>query len=234
MIQGSPRGASSRWLLMIVVLFACLTPLACQDSRDTGRVTGGADWEPVVSEISGLLDSLYVYPDVASRMSAELVSRFGAGEFDDIQGTGAFARTATDILQTVSNDLHLRVHRMSEGPRGEREDSAIARVNAEGRRRGWDSVGGGDVRRLAAGPGSSASTKTPCNSRRRHGSTAALPEFAVRTASITGWKTNYGIDRVEQRVLSRSQIKARIISLLAVPDHLTVPRPSPRPISGGS
>jgi hypothetical protein len=63
----------------------------------------------VVDSIAGLLDRLYVFPDVASKMNADLRARVARGEFDTVTTQGSFARLLTEHLQAISHDKHLRV-----------------------------------------------------------------------------------------------------------------------------
>jgi hypothetical protein len=71
----------------------------------------------VVDSIAGLLDRLYVFPDVASKMNADLRARVARGEFDTVTTQGSFARLLTEHLQAISHDKHLRV-RAGGGPQG--------------------------------------------------------------------------------------------------------------------
>ena len=71
----------------------------------------------VIDSIAGLLDRLYVFPEVATRMKADLRSRAARGEYDSISEPDAFARTLTEQLQAISHDKHLRVRTGGPPPR---------------------------------------------------------------------------------------------------------------------
>jgi hypothetical protein len=70
----------------------------------------------VLDSIAVLLDRLYVFPDVASKMNADLRARAARGEFDTVTTQASFARLLTEQLQGISRDKHLRVR--AGGPSG--------------------------------------------------------------------------------------------------------------------
>lgn len=65
--------------------------------------------EVVIDSIGSILQSTYVFPEVATRMKAAIRSRLQQGAYTDISDPEAFANQLTTDLQAVSNDLHLRV-----------------------------------------------------------------------------------------------------------------------------
>ncbi len=103
-----------RFLIMVLPLsLVASTVIAGQDTT-----TLNAERRTVVIDsIAGLLDRLYVFPEVATRMKADLRSRAARGEYDSISEPDAFARTLTEQLQAISHDKHLRVRTGGPPPR---------------------------------------------------------------------------------------------------------------------
>ncbi len=62
----------------------------------------------VVANIATTLESFYVFPEVAQRMSAELKAA-GTGAYDDLTTPDALCGRLTADLQAISHDKHLRV-----------------------------------------------------------------------------------------------------------------------------
>ena len=76
----------------------------------------------VIDSITSALNRGYVFPEVATRMAADLRARFAKGEFDNMSDGSEFAQTLTTDLQAISHDKHLRVRvradNLSSGPAG--------------------------------------------------------------------------------------------------------------------
>lgn len=99
----------------------------------------------LVDSIGRALNARYVFPEVATRMDADLHARVGRGEFDAVTDPSSFAQILTTDLQAISHDRHLRVRigapgrpggpaSRSDGPTGvfgrsERLESDIAYVD---------------------------------------------------------------------------------------------------------
>src|SRR4051812_5026411 len=65
--------------------------------------------QAVIDSIAGDLNRMYVFPDVAARMDADLRARAAKGEFDKVGDRASFAQLLTQDLQAISHDKHLRV-----------------------------------------------------------------------------------------------------------------------------
>ena len=63
----------------------------------------------VVDSVSNALVDVYVFPDVAARMSDLIKGRLARGEYDLLTAVPDFARRLTEDLQSVSKDKHLQV-----------------------------------------------------------------------------------------------------------------------------
>jgi len=70
----------------------------------------------VIDSITSALNRGYVFPEVATRMAADLRARFGKGEFDNMSDGSEFAQTLTTDLQAISHDKHLRVRVRADNP----------------------------------------------------------------------------------------------------------------------
>jgi hypothetical protein len=86
---------------------------------ETWRVPAGATLDPVsldaaarrtlIERVAEALDSSYVYPDVAARMSAALREHEKRGEYRFMLYGIDLARTLTQDLQEISHDKHIEV-----------------------------------------------------------------------------------------------------------------------------
>ncbi len=63
----------------------------------------------VVEKIINELKAVYVFPETAKRMEADLRKRLDDKEYDEIKSAKKLAELLTDRLQAVSKDKHLRV-----------------------------------------------------------------------------------------------------------------------------
>lgn len=63
----------------------------------------------VLDAITRELNRGYVFPEVASRLEADLRARVARGEYDTVTDRAAFAEVLTEHLQAISRDKHLRV-----------------------------------------------------------------------------------------------------------------------------
>ena len=70
----------------------------------------------VIDSITSALNRGYVFPEVATRMAADLRARFAKGEFDNMSDGSEFAQTLTTDLQAISHDKHLRVRVRADNP----------------------------------------------------------------------------------------------------------------------
>ncbi|MEZ4388553.1 MAG: S41 family peptidase [Candidatus Krumholzibacteriia bacterium] len=139
--------------LVIIALTLLLgLPALAQQRRpafpDLDRDTRAA----IVDSVTAALDTVYVFPDVATAMVADVRRRFARGEYDDFADPAAFADRLTEDLRTISHDLHLRVGIAEPPPPGELEDPALARQHRleEARR---DNFGFVKVERMAGNVG---------------------------------------------------------------------------------
>lgn len=68
----------------------------------------------VVAAIQKALESDYVFPDVAAKMSADLAERLRRGDYGAVNEGPALAKALTEHLQAISHDKHLRVRYSAE------------------------------------------------------------------------------------------------------------------------
>ncbi len=69
----------------------------------------------IVKAVSADLDEVYVFPEVATKMTEHLKARQEAGAYRDLDDLAAFTAQLTSDLQSISHDLHLRVTPMPSG-----------------------------------------------------------------------------------------------------------------------
>ncbi len=82
----------------------------------------------IVDSLTAALDTVYVFPDVATAMVEDVRRKVKSGEYDDIADPHAFAARLTNDLREISKDLHLSVGVTSPPPPQELEDPAVARA----------------------------------------------------------------------------------------------------------
>ena len=70
----------------------------------------------VLDSIGSALNAMYVFPDVAARMDADLRARAKRGEFNEVSDASSFAQVLTRDLQAISHDKHLRVRLRAADP----------------------------------------------------------------------------------------------------------------------
>jgi len=63
----------------------------------------------IVDSLTAALDTVYVFPDVATEMVTDVRRKLADGEYDDITDVAAFADRLTEDFRAISHDLHLRV-----------------------------------------------------------------------------------------------------------------------------
>jgi hypothetical protein len=90
---------------------------ACAAAQEKAQPLTADQQMAVVEEITDALARLYVFPDVADRIAADLRSRAGRGEFQSEKDAEAFATLLTQHLQAISRDKHLRVRAGQSRPR---------------------------------------------------------------------------------------------------------------------
>jgi len=91
-----------------------LAAATCIGAQQSAPLTAGQR-QIVIDSISGYLNRMYVFPDVAAKMDADLHARAKRCEFNDIADASAFAQLLTQDLQAISHDKHLRVRTRSAG-----------------------------------------------------------------------------------------------------------------------
>jgi len=64
----------------------------------------------VLEAIAQKLTAEYAFPDVAQKIQTDIHSRIAANGYQDIKSGAQLAATLTAQLQTLSSDLHLKVH----------------------------------------------------------------------------------------------------------------------------
>ena len=73
------------------------------------RPVDQAEKDQLIDSITSILDANYVFPEVALEMSALLDKNLRKGSYDKISDPHELAELLTTDLQSISNDLHLRV-----------------------------------------------------------------------------------------------------------------------------
>jgi hypothetical protein len=101
---------------LVTLLGLTFAAPAVATAQETSPTLNAERRTAVIDSIATLLDRLYVFPDVASKMNADLRARVARGDFDTVTTQASFARLLTEHLQGISRDKHLRVR--AGGPGG--------------------------------------------------------------------------------------------------------------------
>ncbi len=115
----------NRFVIAALVLLVALPALAqprMPDFPDLDQARRAA----IVDSLTAALDTVYVFPDVATEMVADLRKRLADGEYDDVTSPTEFADQITEAFRAISHDLHLRVGVEPPPPVVEQEDPAEA------------------------------------------------------------------------------------------------------------
>ncbi len=68
-----------------------------------------AEKEQVVKRIGKILNSTYIYPDTAQKMSDHITGKLEKGQYESITSPAQFANQLARDLRIISKDLHIRV-----------------------------------------------------------------------------------------------------------------------------
>ena len=107
-------------LLLLVALPAVAQQPPTFPELDRGRRAA------IVDSITAALDTVYVFPEVATEMVTSVRAKLESGEYDDFTDVMAFTDRLTEDLRAVSHDLHLGVRVEAPPTAAEEEDPAIA------------------------------------------------------------------------------------------------------------
>ncbi|RKN79854.1 S41 family peptidase [Ulvibacterium marinum] len=88
--------------------------LACPAQNDNSGISA-QEKKQVIDSISTILESSYVFPEVALKMTDFLKIQLQDNKYDGIKDAQEFAQKLTEDIQSVSKDLHLRVRFDPEG-----------------------------------------------------------------------------------------------------------------------
>jgi hypothetical protein len=113
-----------RIILTALLLLIALPALGQQPPNfpelDPGRRSA------IIDSLVAALDTVYVFPEVATEMGTSVKRKLADGEYDDIADVADFTAQLTEDFQAVSHDLHLRVQVELPPSAEEEEDPAIA------------------------------------------------------------------------------------------------------------
>lgn len=98
----------------ILTLFLLGMVLTCQAQNNPDEVSA-PEKKQVIDSISAILESTYVFPEVALKMTELLKTKHRENNYAGITGPHEFATRLTEDIQSVSKDLHLRVRFDPEG-----------------------------------------------------------------------------------------------------------------------
>ena len=124
----------TRHVFLLLALLAAL-PAGAQPGPPPLPALDAPRRAAIVDSVTAALDTVYVFPDVAHAMVADVRARLAAGEYDAIARPEEFTERLTTDLRAICHDLHLGVRVELPAPAAEREDPAVARRQAQERAR---------------------------------------------------------------------------------------------------
>lgn len=139
-------------LILIGLTVLLALPALAQQRRPSLPDLDHATRSAIVDSLTAALDTVYVFPDVATAMVGDVRGKLESGEYDDIDDPLAFADRLTEDFRAISHDLHLGVRVSPPPPPREAEDPAVARArrDTEARRNNYSFV---KVERMAGNVG---------------------------------------------------------------------------------
>jgi len=114
-------------LLSIVIIVCLALPALAQNRPPAFPDLDEARRTAIVDSVTTALDTVYVFPDVATAMVEDLRRKLASGEYDDIADPMEFSGRLTEDLRAISHDLHLSVRISPPPPPREVEDPVLAR-----------------------------------------------------------------------------------------------------------
>jgi hypothetical protein len=124
-----------RPLILALALFVAATASAQRSMPDFPELDD-ARRAAIVDSVTAALDTVYVFPEVATAMVTDVRQRLAAGEYDGIADPRAFTDRLTEDFRAICHDRHLRVEVTPPPPPRELDDPEVARARqlAEARR----------------------------------------------------------------------------------------------------
>ncbi len=107
---------------LIAIVISLITP-----GLLFGQALDDESKQKTVTELGQLLEAQYVFPDMGLALKNHLSKQLESGVYADIVHPTEFAKALTDDLQSVCNDLHLRV-RFQQGPQAQRPQPTDAEI----------------------------------------------------------------------------------------------------------
>lgn len=100
------KSIKSKIILACCLLFWAITLLKAQNKATDITQT---QVSKVIESVSSILNSNYVFPEVADKMTSLIKNNFKKGTYKSINDPQLLASTLTNDLQSISHDKHLRV-----------------------------------------------------------------------------------------------------------------------------
>lgn len=93
-----------RVILFVAILFFNAKVGIAQEQSLTNEYKKQA-----IEKLSNLMNDFYVFPEVAKKTEAHLLTQFENGHFDQIKDDETFAATLTESVQAINKDKHMRI-----------------------------------------------------------------------------------------------------------------------------
>lgn len=96
--------------------------------------------EETITKLSQLMNDFYVFPEVAKKTGAHLMSQLKSGHFDQFENDEDFAAALTESVQSINKDKHMRIrkNRPYEAPDNSPARMIEERLDQLNRSRSWN------------------------------------------------------------------------------------------------
>lgn len=95
-------------LHLLLTALLCGMLITSRAQSDSDKIDSD-EKKQVIDSVTSILEADYVFPDVAEKMSKLLRTKLKGKEYSKIRNPQEFAQKLTSDVQSVSNDLHLRI-----------------------------------------------------------------------------------------------------------------------------
>jgi len=113
-------------LQLVLIMLLCGMPITSRAQTDPDKIAA-VEKKQVIDSVTSILESNYVFPEVAAKMNSLLRNKLENKEYQKIKDPQEFAQVLTKDVQSISNDLHLRIGFDPEGISRRRNASQSAK-----------------------------------------------------------------------------------------------------------
>lgn len=112
--------------ILSLIFTLSMQTLICQESALDNHYK-----KEVIEKVSELIEVFYIYPEIAKKTNDYLYEKYKAGHFDSCKDNESFAKSLTEIVQSINKDKHMRImaNNFFEGQENTLERKAAQRMD---------------------------------------------------------------------------------------------------------